>query len=112
MLTSQRYSFFLPGYRVPYPHPTGEVSMRLGYSLNNNKTIVVGFATVLSVLFLGYETHTRWIFTTAQLDPSASLRFFRFVADLAAVAACLFACITLGRVAWRIRRQIYFGTTG
>jgi hypothetical protein len=37
---------------------------------------------------------------------------WRLVADLAAVASCVFACVTLGRVAWRLRRQVSFGTTG
>ena len=91
--------------------------MRLGYFWNNNRAVVIGFAGVFCALFLGYEAHSRWVLAEGmnavpQLDSGSTLRIVRSVSDLAALAACLFACLVLGRAGWKLRREIAFGKTG
>lgn len=91
--------------------------MRLGYSTSTYRTAILSFATALCVLFLGYEAHSRWAVTEAvnsasQMDSPLSLRFLRIAADMAAIAAGVFACTTLGRMAWKLRRQVPLGATG
>ena len=91
--------------------------MGLGYVWKNNRAIIIGFMAALCALFLGYEAHSRWALTEGMnaapvVDPGSALRILRTVSDLSAMAACLFACIVLGRAAWRLRREISFGITG
>jgi len=35
--------------------------MRLGVFLQRHRAVVVGLATMLCALFLGYEAHSRWV---------------------------------------------------
>lgn len=91
--------------------------MRLGFFWNNYRAVVVGFAAAFCALFLGYEAHSRWVLAEGLnaapvLDSNNTLRILRTISDLAAMAACLFACVVLGRAAWRLRREISFGMTG
>jgi hypothetical protein len=91
--------------------------MRLGYVWKNNRATIIGFMAALCALFLGYEAHSRWALTEGMnaapvLYPDSTLRILRTVSDLSAMAACLFACLVLGRTAWRLRREISFGSTG
>ena len=90
--------------------------MRLGYLLQNNKTIVFGVIAAICALFLGYEAHSRWVISeglaTVPADALSYAQLLRLVSDLTALGALLFGCWTIGRVAWRLRRYIPFGSTG
>jgi len=89
--------------------------MRLGTRLDNNKAFVISFATALCVVFAGYVAYARLVLSeglgTSALDAGSAAGLFRIVADLSALAACVFACLTLGRLAWRLRGQISFAPT-
>jgi len=90
--------------------------MRLGYSLQNNKTIVFGLAAAVCALFLGYEAHSRWAINQGLAAMPANAvsyaRLLRLMSDVIALGALLIGCWTIGRVAWRLRRHIPFGGTG
>jgi diguanylate cyclase (GGDEF)-like protein/PAS domain S-box-containing protein len=91
--------------------------MRLGYPVQNHRTIVITVVAMACALFLGYEAHSRWavvegVNAAPALSSIGSLRLIKVVSDLAAMAACLFACAVLARAAWKLRQQISFGTTG
>jgi len=89
--------------------------MRLGSRLDSGKGFVISFATGLCVLFAGYEAHTRWVVSgglgTSAVDAGSSSGLFRILADFSALAACIFACLMLGRLAWKLRRQFSFAPT-